>query len=498
MNKKIILSLATVTAIAMSGCSGIDSVKDAVKDAIDESAETGTATYVDSAVEGVRYVCGEKEGFTNEKGEFTFEKGKSCTLYLNNIQLREFVADELKDGKEIKETDLAIARILQTLDSDGDPSNGITIDSELVDTMIEAGITKIPETEEELDKFRDLMNDHEVTVVTEGSAKSHLIETAIFDKTLYQHCQDKTGDWLAELSFSAEGTVTMNDQGEIETTTFKIDDGFLFTMEKDGFEKRTVEISEEYMTFGTGEDDKFYFTKEAAQASKAIDCGDDDDDDDISMGKMELAFSGKTFYSVDEKGVLESMTFSADLKNGTWAEMIGGQNRGIDTIVVDEENMRLTITDPTDGEITTMKVLRIGDTFIDVEFNGKKERIFSDLEEAKQEGVVKFKGMLEGNVFYTGVVGQEFTQWNFSDPFATLTTTQLINGNASEVGNITVDIVDNKYVMTFIPTSSPVVNMALDYFNENISFDLQSEGENLKVFFDKAEAENFFQVIPAP
>jgi len=486
MNKKIILSLATLTAIAMSGCSGTDAAKEAVK--------TGTATYVDSAVEGVRYVCGEKEGFTNENGEFTFEQGQSCTLYLNDIQLREFAADKLEDGKEIKEIDLAIARILQTLDSDGDPSNGITIDSELVDAMIAAGITKIPETKEELDKFKDVMKDHEVTVVTEGSAKSHLIATAILDKTLYQHCQDKTGDWISELSFSAEGTLTMTDQGEIETTTFKIDDGFLFTMEGDRFEKRTVEISEEYMTFGTGEDDKFYFTKEAAQASKSIDCGNDE------MGKMELAFSGKTFYSIDEKGVLESMTFSADLKNGTWAEMIGGQDRGTDTIVVDEENMTLTIIDPTDGEISTIKVLRIGDTFIDVEFNGKKERILSDLEEAKQEGLTKFKKMLEGNVFYTGVVGQEFVQWNFSEPFKTLTTTQLINGNDVLVGDITVDIVDNKYVMTFIPTSSPgtVVNMTLDYFNENISFDLQSEGEVLKVFFDREEAEDFFQVVPAP
>ena len=74
------------------------------------------------------YVCGSKNGKTGTDGSFTFEVGKDCTFSLGSMKLKEVKANTLKDQIKVLEDNLAVATLLQTLDSDGTPdNNSITI-----------------------------------------------------------------------------------------------------------------------------------------------------------------------------------------------------------------------------------------------------------------------------------------------------------------------------------------------------------------------------------
>ncbi|HIP59409.1 MAG TPA: hypothetical protein EYH01_03155, partial [Campylobacterales bacterium] len=78
-------------ALLFTGCGGSGTT----------AIETGVGYYEDSAVSGVSYVCGSKEGLTGENGSFTFEKGKGCVFTVNGIELREVLANGLTEGVKI-------------------------------------------------------------------------------------------------------------------------------------------------------------------------------------------------------------------------------------------------------------------------------------------------------------------------------------------------------------------------------------------------------------
>ena len=134
---------------------------------------TGKSFYIDSAVSGVNYVCGSEEGITGSDGSFIFENGTSCTFYLGNILLRGVDTGLLIDGENVYETDINIARVLQSLDEDGNLDNGITINASIVQAMEAKGITALPTTSAELDKLIQAIAEAGGTYVSEEDAQNH-------------------------------------------------------------------------------------------------------------------------------------------------------------------------------------------------------------------------------------------------------------------------------------------------------------------------------------
>ncbi len=104
MKKVLSSGLAVGAVLSLVGCGGGGSNPPA-----EAAVQTGTAYYLDSAVSGVNYKCGSTEGITGANGEFTFEKGQSCTFYLGDIKLREMDKALLADGKKIVEEDTKVA-----------------------------------------------------------------------------------------------------------------------------------------------------------------------------------------------------------------------------------------------------------------------------------------------------------------------------------------------------------------------------------------------------
>jgi len=144
--KKLTLTTLSITASALLvGCGG---------GATD--ATTSTGTFVDSVVEGCDYSTSSGiTGQTDEQGRFQYKKGDTVTLSLGNLTLG--TATPQTDGL-ITPTDLSgdeentttlILQTLQTLDSDGNASNGITITQEVHQTLESIHQTHIKDLDEE-------------------------------------------------------------------------------------------------------------------------------------------------------------------------------------------------------------------------------------------------------------------------------------------------------------------------------------------------------------
>lgn len=105
--------------------------------------------FVDSAVSGVYYRTPTVEGFTEADGRFNYRDGETVAFYIGNLKLGEAKGEaivtpihlsydstediaamlEAKTGFNVNTVNML--RLLQTLDSDGDPNNGIHISAQI-------------------------------------------------------------------------------------------------------------------------------------------------------------------------------------------------------------------------------------------------------------------------------------------------------------------------------------------------------------------------------
>lgn len=106
----------------------------------EEPVGTLQGIFTDAQVEGLKYTNETYTGFTDENGAFNYEEGETVTFYVGDIKLGSALAVE-----EISPIDIAsavdadintlevqnIAALLQTLDEDGNPDNGIKISPEV-------------------------------------------------------------------------------------------------------------------------------------------------------------------------------------------------------------------------------------------------------------------------------------------------------------------------------------------------------------------------------
>jgi len=125
MYKKIAITLTT--AFLVSGCGGGDSSSQT-------STSTITGQFIDAPVAGLEYKCSSgTEGVTDLQGYFTCKQGDSVAFSINGLFIGSASAQSLITpitlAPDNNTTVINIAQLIQTLDSDNNPSNGITIDA---------------------------------------------------------------------------------------------------------------------------------------------------------------------------------------------------------------------------------------------------------------------------------------------------------------------------------------------------------------------------------
>lgn len=247
MLKKHTLLRALITAGLTSGlaaCGGssdspaADGGNDGNTPPIDPPASSQqlTGQFVDSPVQGLRYETPSKSGVTNANGEFNYVNGEEVTFYIGNSAIGQSLAGSIITPAEMTdETSNAdrvtnILRFLQTMDSDGDPSNGITISESTIAfaETLEVNINfdqSSADFEASADPFLSTVSRAEF--VSAEDAKNH------FEKTLADTEVDIRGEWVATSVYRQDGvkqceasaTWTFTDTGisitgkEMETQT---------------------------------------------------------------------------------------------------------------------------------------------------------------------------------------------------------------------------------------------------------------------------------------
>jgi len=332
MTKKILAtSIVTAIMLALVGCGGSGA---------DSTVATGKSFYLDSAVSGINYKCGTQEGITDAEGAFTFDVGSSCTFYLGDIELRSVAENVLKDGESLIEIDVKIAQLLQTLDIDGDPSNGITVSPEILKALAIAlnangGNGTLPNTEEELNvlsaELEREVADYEGHAVTEVDAAEHLAITqanvlkAFFaEKTLYHINDDK--NIVEAVVFNSDATTLQFGTEAAVNINF----GAHSIIDKDG-EHFIDKITDKYVK---GHDSYgefiFYFVKLDAQDVLAH------NDAESDIGSY-VVYGGNTYFSGDSRKMPNNYT---RIGEGKSIKIFNAQYK---YYVITNENSNLTI-----------------------------------------------------------------------------------------------------------------------------------------------------------
>ena len=136
----LIISLtAFTTSVFLFGCGS------------SESDPVLTGIFVDSAVQGLEYQYGNKIGKTDENGRFYYHDKKSIVFSLGGVEIgRTAEPKELMTPIDLVDDETSfvthqtvtnICRLLQSLDVDGDPENGISITKEIRDIIQSTGKT---------------------------------------------------------------------------------------------------------------------------------------------------------------------------------------------------------------------------------------------------------------------------------------------------------------------------------------------------------------------
>ena len=103
-------------------------------DASVDAATTASGRFVDSAVIGLSYQTATQQGVTDANGTFTYTPGEDVVFSIGSIELPPVSGAELITPFSVFSTDqfddprvINLTRLLQTLDVDANPENGITI-----------------------------------------------------------------------------------------------------------------------------------------------------------------------------------------------------------------------------------------------------------------------------------------------------------------------------------------------------------------------------------
>lgn len=212
--------LLTLSVVLFNGCGG------------GGGSSTATSTNVsgyliDSAISGVDYTCGSITGVTDSSGKFTCEKNSTVYFSIGNIILGDIIvsSDEeiITPAKlyNLEEDDISDSRVInflqliQSLDSDLDTSNGITISDETKTSVkdYDLDISDITTTTSDLTTLIEMTLG--LTLVSKTDAIAHYIETLTTELNI------EVGDYLSEPLIYQQWSIIKDDDFYMEN---EIDD----------------------------------------------------------------------------------------------------------------------------------------------------------------------------------------------------------------------------------------------------------------------------------
>lgn len=255
--KPALLAMATLTLAACGGSSSTPTTTAPTENSNPTTTTTPPATQnvltgrvVDSAVNGLQFNTASQSGRTNTNGEFSYLSGETVVFSIGDITLPSVAASELLTPLSIFSTSnvadirvINLARLLQTLDTDANPTNGISIgddahlnatglavdfssaafDSQVVNLVANSGSTNVSliDGEPALDHLQ-------VTLVAEGLVEPPPTNIGNeIDTTGNTSENSKVGNvsTFSTIAHAVSGTVTVIDDRTLQITNFNYDGG---------------------------------------------------------------------------------------------------------------------------------------------------------------------------------------------------------------------------------------------------------------------------------
>lgn len=176
----------------MGSSSSTDSSASSSQSSSSSSVSTATKTgvFTDSAVSGVNYETQTQSGTTNAEGEFQYIEGETVSFTIGMTTLPSAPAKETVTPLDMDDqgtglessTVINLLRLLQTLDDDGDPENGITIPADAL-ADIELQVTADTfDTEASSQLETELVSEEEAVAHFEGSLRDNLTGSWVFEE----------------------------------------------------------------------------------------------------------------------------------------------------------------------------------------------------------------------------------------------------------------------------------------------------------------------------
>ena len=125
-------SVVTIVLLFLFGCGGGGGGSSSGGSSTSSAKSTGV--FLDSPVINIGYRTETLEGVTNSLGEYEYLPGENVTFFIGDLNFPAVAATgtvtplDLAGTQDVANSKVMnMIRLLQTLDQDGDPSNGITI-----------------------------------------------------------------------------------------------------------------------------------------------------------------------------------------------------------------------------------------------------------------------------------------------------------------------------------------------------------------------------------
>lgn len=178
MYKNIDVLLLTIPVL-LTACGGGSSPTEDVGDTIvNDETSLMVGVFVDSPVAGADYVTQTQSGITNSDGEFNYLEGESVTFSIGETLFPTITASHIVSpvdmagaGGDSEAIKTNIARFLQSIDSDGDSTNGITVPSGAALSSYEIDFNQ------SIDDFADNVSVINM-IANSGSSNTSLIDAA--------------------------------------------------------------------------------------------------------------------------------------------------------------------------------------------------------------------------------------------------------------------------------------------------------------------------------
>ncbi|MGY3569526.1 hypothetical protein [Vibrio paucivorans] len=228
MNKTL-LSVLLGGSVVLAGCGG-DSSSSSDSSGSGSSGSSTTAQtgqFIDAAVANINYETETLSGVTDENGNYQYEEGETVTFSIGSVTFPPVLASgvvtplDIADSNDTEDDQVVnIIRFLQTLDTDGDPSNGITISDDVKTAATEDIDFDVSKT--------DFESDSEVLAVIAQGGQESTISTLIDESDALSHFEGSLNSFdITFGKFVGTWLISGDNENELLLFTFFEDGTYL-------------------------------------------------------------------------------------------------------------------------------------------------------------------------------------------------------------------------------------------------------------------------------